>query len=196
MTIKFKDYINQTANEIIALSQLLNEEIETWSDVRARVPDSTSNNISVGFVSKPNALSGIELVIDVQVLSVEQFARLRIWVIETTQDNNSNDRFDNIQLSYKLDYSKAYQLVNQTNTLSRDDFLSLAHESTDQLDNLVVGDLTGQDKVSKEILGQRYELDSNELNTMTEDLCNELEQSMTTVLDRIKQSTSKFCFTN
>jgi hypothetical protein len=190
MTNKFKDYINQTANEIIALSQLLNEEIETWSDVKARVLDSTSDNISVGFVSKPNTLSGIEFVIDVQVLSVEQIVRLRIWVIETTQDNNGNDRFNNIQLSYKLDYSKASQLVNQANTLSRDDFLSLAHESTDQLDNLVVGDLTGQDKVSEEILGQRYELDSNELNAMTEDLCNELEQSMTTVLERIKKSAS------
>ncbi len=191
MTNKFKDYINQTANEIIALSQLLNEEIETWSDVRARVPHSTSDNISVGFVSKPNILSGIEFVIDVQVLSVEQIARLRIWVIETTQDNNGNDRFDNIQLSYKLDYSKTSQLVNQANTLSRNDFLNLAHESTDQLDNLIVGDLTGQDKISEEILGQRYELDSNELNAMTEDLCNELEQSTITALERIKKSISK-----
>ncbi len=190
MTIKFKDYINQTANEIIALSQLLNEEIETWNDVRARVADSTSDNISVGFVSKPNTLSGIELIIDIQILSVEQIARLRIWVIETTQDNNGNDRFDNIQLSYQLDYSKVSQLVNRTNTLSRDDFINLVHESTDQLANLVVSDLTGQDKLSEEILGQRYELNSNELNTITDDLCNELEKSMTTVLERIKKSAS------
>lgn len=188
MSEEFRDYTNHIADEIISLSQLLDEEVETWSDAIARVPDSTSKNVSTGFVSKPNTKSNIELVIDIQAPPQERTSRLRIWAIDIIKDDKGNERFNNIQLTYHLDYAKARQFVEQSVPLTRDNFISLAHDPANQLENVVISDLTGKDAISGQQLGKRYDLESNDLNTITEDFSNELKQLMNDVMERLKKS--------
>ncbi len=188
MTTEFRDYANSIADEIIALSLQLDNELETWSDVIARVPDSTSKGVSVGFVSKPNPSSSIEIVIDIQAPPVEHTARLRIWVIETAKDSSGNERFNNIQLTYSLDYDTAHKLVEQTDILTRDDFSILVHEPANHIENIVISDLTGKDTTSGKQLGKRYDLASDDLSNMNEALSSELASVINIVLERLKKS--------
>lgn len=188
MTTEFRDYANSIADEIVALSLRLDNEIETWRDVFTRVPDSTSNGVSAGFISKPVTDSSIEMVIDVQAPPTEQTARLRIWAIETTKDSDDNERFNNIQLTYHLDYNTARQLVEQADTLTRDELSRLAHDTENYLENIVISDLTGKDVVSGQQLGKRYDLETDELDTMNESLSRELVSVINIVLERLKKS--------
>jgi hypothetical protein len=188
MTTDFQNSVNSTADEIISLSKQLDNEIETWGDVVARVPDSTSKGVSAGFISKPTATSGIEIVADVQAPSTEHTARLRLWAIETVKDNDGNERFNNVQLTYGLGYEKARKLVEQSSALTRDNLSALAHDPEAHLDSLVISDLTGRDAASEQLLGKRYDFGPDELNTITEDLSSELVAAMHTVLERLKKS--------
>lgn len=184
------------ADEIISLSHLLDEEIETWSDVIARVPDSTSKNVNAGFVSKPDTKSKIELVIDIQAPPHEHTSKLRFWAIEIVKDDNNNERFNNIQLTFHLDYDKARKLVEQETPLTRDDLISLASDPVIQLESIAISDLTGKDGVTGQQLGKRYDLDSNDLDSITEVFGNELNQIMNNVMDRLKKSASSINFLN
>ena len=190
MTTEFKDYMNKIADEIITLSRQLDNEIETWRDVVARVPDSTNKGVSEGFISKPTAVSGIEIVADIQAPPVERTARLRLWAIETLKDGDGNERFNNIQLTYNLDYEKAHKLVEHTDALTRDNLALLAHNHADQLDNIVVSDQTGLDTATEQLLGKRYDVVSDELRAISDDRCNELKQVISTVIERLKQTAS------
>ncbi len=165
----------------------LDNEIETWRDVIARVPDSTNKGVNAGFISKPTT-SGIEIVVDIQAPPSEQTARLRIWAIEIIKDSDGNERFNNVQLMYYLDYDKAHKLVEQTDPLTRDDFSALAHDPANYLENIVISDLTGRDSHSEQLLGKRYDVESDELNDMSEDLSNKLIVAANTVLERLKKS--------
>jgi hypothetical protein len=188
MTTEFRDYANTIADEIIALSLQLDNEIETWKDVFVRVPDSTSNGVSAGFISKPVTNSTIEIVVDIQAPPAWKTARLRIWTIETTKDSDGNERFNNVQIMYTLDYDAARKLVEQSDSLTRDDFSTLAHDSTNEIENIVVSDLTGKDATTEQQLGKRYDLETDELNSMDEERSNELASVMNTVLERLKKS--------
>jgi hypothetical protein len=188
MTTDFRDYANSIADGIIALSLQLDNEIETWHNVLTRVPDSTSKGVSAGFISKPTTPSGIEIVVDIQAPPVEQTARLRIWAIETVKDDDSNERFNNIQLTYHLDYDKAHKLVEQTDPLTRDNLSILAHDPTNNLENIVISDLAGRDVASGQLVGKRYDIGPDQLSVMTEDLGSELVATMNSVLKRLKKS--------
>ena len=188
MTTDFRNYADNIADEIIGLSLQLDNEIETWRDVVARVPDSTSKGVSAGFISKPNTASSIELAVDVQAPPDEKTARLRIWAIETIKDSNNNERFNNIQLTYHLDYDTAHKLVEQTDALTRDNLSILAHDPANYLENIVISDLTGRDSASDQLLGKRYDLSTDELNAVNEKTSIELKTAMDSVLERLKKS--------
>ena len=191
MTTDFRNYADNIADEIIGLSLQLDNEIETWRDVVARVPDSTSKGVSAGFISKPNTASSIELAVDVQAPPDEKTARLRIWAIETIKDSNNNERFNNIQLTYHLDYDTAHKLVEQTDALTRDNLSILAHDPANYLENIVISDLTGRDSASDQLLGKRYDLSTDELNAVNEKTSIELKTAMDSVLERLKKSAAR-----
>jgi hypothetical protein len=52
----------------------------------------------------------------------------------------------------------------------------------------VLSSLTGKDKATGDQLGERYDLSHEEMQNLPEDLCNDLRQTITTVLGRLKQS--------
>lgn len=188
MTTKFTDYLGSVADEIITLSEQLGSEIETWQDVFARVPNSSSKGVTTGFTSKPAAPSRIEIVVDVQAPPAAQTAHLRIWAIQTSKDNEDNERFDNIQLTYSIEHETGRALVSQQYTPGRDVFSRLVHDSANRIESLVVSDLTGKGAASDEPLGKRYDLTADELNSLTEDRRSELMAAMITVLKRLKVS--------
>ncbi|MBC7546481.1 hypothetical protein H7171_01915 [Candidatus Saccharibacteria bacterium] len=188
MNAKFTDLTNKITDEIIDLSRQLDNEQETWRDVMARVPDSSSNGVSAGYVSKPTTASNIELVTDIQAPPTEQTARLRIWAIETTSDSDRNERFNNIQVTYHLDYGKAHAIIEQTKLVTRDTLSLLAHDPSNYIESIVISDLTGMVAATGELLGKRYELDLDDLRNMTEEICNEVVAVMNVVLARLKLS--------
>ena len=188
MNAKFTDLLNKITDEIIDLSRQLDNEQETWRDVIARVPDSTSNGVSAGYVSKPTTASNIELVTDIQAPPTEQTARLRIWATETTSDSDRNERFNNIQITYHLDYGKARAIIEQAKLVTRDTLSLLAHDLSNYIESIVISDLTGMVAATGELLGKRYELDLDDLRNMTEEVCNEVVAVMNVVLARLKLS--------
>lgn len=102
------------------------------------------------------------MVIDVQAPPQEQKARLRIWAIETYKDEADNERFNNIQLSYSLDYDQARKIVEQVNSPSLDDLANLLHDTNNHLNSMIISDQTGQDKNLNLQMGRRYEFDADE----------------------------------
>jgi len=191
MTTEFRNYADSIADKIFGLSLQLDNEIETWRDVVARVPDSTSKGVSDGFITKPDSASGIEIVADIQAPPTEQTARLRIRAMEIIKDGDDNERFNGIQLIYSLDYDKAHKLVEQTDALTRNDLSVLAKDSANQLENIVISDLTGRDSASDQLLGKRYDLSTDELNAMNEKTSIELKTAMDSVLERLQKSAAK-----
>ena len=189
MNAKFTGLTNKITDEIIDLSRQLDNEQETWRDVIARVPDSSSNGVSAGYVSKPTTASNIELVTDIQAPSSERTARLRIWAIETTYDSDRNERFNNIQITYHLDYGKARAIIEQAKPVTRDTLSLLAHDPSNYIESIVISVLTGTAVATTgELLGKRYELDLDDLRNITEEVCNEVLAVMNVVLARLKLS--------
>jgi hypothetical protein len=188
MSTKFSEATKHTADELIALSQMLDRKMETWSDSIARHPDSPNKDVTAGFINKESDKPGVDLVIDVLAPPNEQKALLRTWGIECVPDSDGNERFNNIQLSYVVDYATARELVVKDKALTRDDIEKFLHSSKHQLDRIVISDQTGRDKSSQQLLGNRYDLDSEGLSNLTEDAIAELAQTMEKVLERLKQS--------
>ena len=130
------------------------------------------------------------MVIDIQAPPSEQSARLRIWAIETVKDSDNNERFNNIQLTYSLDYGKARKFIERAETITREDLSMLAHDSSNYLKDIFISDLTGKDSTTGQILGKKYEVETDTLRVMTEDLSSELMARMTIVLERLKKTAS------
>lgn len=188
MTNPFIEDTKQLAKRIIELSYILDDELETWREVVVRVPDSTSKDVIVGYISKPNASSGLELVLDIQAPPLEDWARLRIWAIETTKDEAKNERFNNIQLTFSLDKSLARQYVEQQLVLDRGELTKLLDDPSLSLQEIVTSDMTGKDNKSGESLGKRHEIDTEALKSLPEDDQARLVESLSTIFERLKKT--------
>lgn len=100
---------------------------------------------------------------DLQAPSNSNEAILRTWAIESQPDVNNIERFDNIQLTFTVDYSSARSVTQKDSGVTRDDLRVLLNLRSTSLIHLILSDQSGLDKVSGEALGQRYELDTREL---------------------------------
>lgn len=188
MTKSFLEDTKQLAKQIIELSYNLDDELETWRDIIVRVPDSTSKDVSVGYVSKPDASSGLELVLDIQAPPNEDWARLRIWAIETTKDEAENERFNNIQLTFSLDKTLARQYVEQQFAMDRNELKKLLDNPSVGLQQIVISDMTGKDNKSAELLGERHEVDSDALDSLSEADQAQLLKSLSIIYERLKKT--------
>ena len=191
MTSDFNEFTKQIAYEIIAMSGLLDNKMETWADVFARHPDSQNANASAGFIMNETNANVIEVVIDVQTLADTGSALLRTKAIETVLDSNGNERFNNISLSYAVDYAIACQLVEKAVSITREDISQLLLTETSRLAMIVVSDQTGRDKASERLLGKRYDLTTDDLITVAENTAEKLKQVLNIVLARLKQTVTR-----
>lgn len=187
MKPQFNDTIKQAADELIAVSVLLNKKMETWAEVFTRHPDSQNAGICAGFISKQTSVNRIEVVVDVQISSDTNTGLLRTRAIEAIDDENGNERFNNLSLQYVVDYASAQQLVEKGGSITREDIKELLHADTSKIDSLVIGNETGRDNKSGQTLGKRYDLDADELDAVPETTQKEVTEVLNTVLTRLKQ---------
>jgi hypothetical protein len=188
MKPEFKEAAMQIADELIAMSVTLEDKMETWTDVFARHPDSQNTDRGAGFISTQHEANALEVIIDVQAPTDTNSATVRTKAIETTHDSNGNERFNGISLSYDVDYAAAQKLVEKAGSITREDIGQLLHDKTSQLTWILVSDETGRDSASEKLLGTRYDLESDELGTLSEHTSQELMLAMNKVLSRLKQT--------
>ncbi len=188
MTKELNEAAKHIADELIFLSKMLDKKMETWEDTMARNPNSSNKDVSAGFITKESNKPGVDLVIDIQAPPDSQKALLRTWGIESVVDSNGNERYNNIQLSFVVDYDIAREFVGRGQALTRDDIVHFLHTAENSIDRIIVSDQTGKDDKSQQLLGSRHDLDAKSLESLAEDTAKDLIQIMEIVLQRLKQS--------
>lgn len=188
MTAQFNDSAKHISDELIAMSMLLDTQMETWADVFARRPASEDAEPCAGFVSSLDAPNGTQVVIDVQLSPDASSGIVRTKAIETIHDEKGNERFNNISLQYAVDRASAQQLVEKAGSITREDIKQLLHADTSQLESAAISDETGRDNKSQQLLGKRYGLDADELAALSETTEEELIQAAHVVLAKLQQT--------
>lgn len=175
----------QVGLELIDMSDTLADEMQTWGDLLIQNPESVTATVSAGFITKPSAKSGRELVIDVQMPPGEK-AVLRTWAIETKVGDNQEEYFNNIQLTFEADDQQVRSLIAKGKSITREDIRSLLQNQTDRLVRITVSNESGGDG-TKQTHGERYDFTAAELSQHPDDAAK-LEQALRTVLLALKQS--------
>ena len=175
-------------SEFIDLSDTLNTKMEKWSAVAQR-PDNLSDTECVGFLSKKESVpSGVSLLIDIQAPANTDKATLRIWGIASSQDDEHRERFNNIQLSFAMDYAAARVITQKGDGVTRDDIRAALHEPSTRLSHVVVGNQSGFDEASQQQLGQRYDITGDELDHYQ--AVDTVAEALSAVLATLKAATS------
>lgn len=178
--------VKQVANELITLSQKFDEKMERWSDV-ATSQEGLNPTEYAGFINKAaHNDDRLSFVIDVQAPDATQHAILRVWAIETALDEKQNERFNNIQLTFGMDYKVARTLAQKTANITRDDLRAALGDANTQLAHVVVSNRSGLDKSSEQILGERYDFTAAELAEATN--TDAIAAALQTVLAALKQA--------
>jgi hypothetical protein len=188
MTSEFNQSTKRVADDIIAISILLKDRMESWDDVFTRIPDSQNVNVTTGFITnwtKPNV---IEVLVEVQAPADDTKALIRTQLIETIKTNDGNERFNQVSLRYAVDYAQARQLVEKAGATTREDIVTLLHADKSQLARIVVSDETGKASKTEQLLDARYDYDAVELATIPESTEKELLSVSDTVLAKLKET--------
>jgi hypothetical protein len=174
----------QVSLELIAMSDTLAQNMQTWADVLAQNPESDTAAMSAGFINKTSATPGIEMVIDVQT-PPDAGAVLRTWAIETKTGEDQKEYFNNIQLTFGVDDQQARSLVAKGGAITREDIRTLLQDQTSQLARVTVSNQSGGDG-TQQTQGERYDFTAAELSE--QDNATKVTQTLQTVLQALKQS--------
>ncbi len=175
----------QTALELISMSSVLAEDMETWGDILARNPESVTATISAGFINKPSVISGIDLVIDIQA-PPDKDAVLRTWAIETKIGDDQKEYFNNIQLTFAADGQQARGLIAKGKTITREDIRLLLQSPASRLARITVTSESGGGE-AKQSYDERYDLTTVELSQRQDDIAK-VDRALRVVLQTLKQS--------
>jgi hypothetical protein len=186
MSKKFDEIAKQIGDALIDLSDLLDAKLEKWSDAPKR-PNDLSDTELVGFINKEAATAALNLVIDIQAPANAKKATLRIWGIESELDSNRNERFNNVQLDFDMEYALARVLTQKGAAVTRDDIRTALHDQNTQLSHLIASNQSGFDEASRQPLGERYDLAGDELNQYEDDL-GTMGDALNTILSSLKAS--------
>lgn len=186
MTEKFQLTIRQTAADIIDMGIALGSQMEKWSDTLQR-PDGLSATECVGFITKESESGHLNLTLDVQAPSHDTEAKLRIWAIETILEDGE-ERYHNIQLSFRLDHTEARELVQKGSTFSYQDLHSTLHSPKTKLTQLTLGHHTGFDKTLQQAVGERYDLTGEDLSALSPENSSVLLETLQTVVRALRSA--------
>lgn len=175
----------QVGLELIDMSDTLADAMQTWGDVLAENPESTTAKLSAGFITKPSATNVRELTIDVQTPPDEK-AVLRTWAIEIKVGEDKKEYFNNIQLTFEADEQQVHGLVAKGGAITREDIRLLLQNQASQLARITVSNESGGDGI-KQTHGERYDFTVAELNQNPADVPR-VNQALRTVLQALKQS--------
>jgi hypothetical protein len=175
----------QVGFELIDMSDVLAKNMQTWDDILAQNPESITATFSAGFINKPSATPGSELVIDVQSPPDER-AVLRTWAIETKIGDDQKEYFNNIQLTFEVDDQRVRDLVVKGATITREDIRRLLQNQTSRLARVTVSNESGSDGI-KQTHGERYDFTITELSQHPDDAAK-VSRNLQVVLQTLKQS--------
>lgn len=176
--------VKQIGEDIIELSALLNAKMEKWSDLPVR-PNGLSDTECVGFINKASTQDGVNIIVDIQAPKNQSKALLRIWSIDSAQDHSGNERFNNIQLDFDMDYQSACSLAQKGAATTRDDMRGALRQSSTKLSHVTISNQSGIDKSTQQMLGERYDAAADSIDT---EAANKLGQALRKVLATLKKS--------
>ncbi|MGH7157242.1 MAG: hypothetical protein ACREGG_03995 [Candidatus Saccharimonadales bacterium] len=185
MNQELESTAKKIGDQIIDLSALLDAKMEKWSDVSKR-PDDLSDTECVGFINKETGAAGLNIVVDVQAPADGDKAKLRLWAIESKVDNDV-ERFNNVQLTFEVDYDQARQLAQKGDQITRDDIRAALHEQNTKLTHITVSNQSGVDEKTQHSFGERYDLGVSELEK-NEELIPKVTGSLNAVMSSLKHS--------
>jgi hypothetical protein len=188
MNTQLSQTAKEIGNEIIDLSKVLDRKMEKWSDSDKR-PDDLSNQECVGFINKETAIDGINIMVDLRVPKNDNKAVLRTWVVDDQVGKDNIERFNNIQLAFLINYAQAQLQVQKGSAITREELRLLLHLEDTLLIHLVVSDQSGVDESKGNTVGQRYELNVDELGKQI-DNSDTIEASLKSVLTRLKATSA------
>ena len=175
----------QTALELITISDTLAGTMQTWADVLAQNPESTTATLSAGFINKDSEAPGLELVVDVQAPPDEK-AVLRTWAIQTKIGDDQKEYFNNIQLTFEADGQQVGDLIAKGSAITREDIRLLLQDQTTQLARITVSNQSGGDG-TQQTHGERYDFTATELNDRPDDAAK-VAQALQAVLPTLQQA--------
>jgi hypothetical protein len=175
----------QVGIELIDMSDMVAQNMQTWGDVLAQNPESTTATISAGFINKPSATSGPDMVIDVQA-PPDGNAVLRTWAIQSKIDDDQKEYFNNIQLTFETDSQQVRDLITKGGSITRKDIRILLEDQASRLAKITVSNKSGGDG-AKQTYGERYDFTVAELSQHPDDAAK-INQALQTVLQTLKQS--------
>lgn len=176
----------QVGLELINLSDVLAEEMQTWADLLAQNPESITATISAGFITKPSVETVHELVIDVQA-PPDETAVVRTWAIATRAGEDGQVYSDSIQLTFNADNQRVSELVAKGAAVTKDDIRHILQgEKTGQLARIAVSNKVSGDG-TKQTHGERYDFTGAELSKNPENAAK-VSHALQEVLETLKQS--------
>jgi hypothetical protein len=161
MTNNIDTVAKEIGSKIIAISEILSEKLTTWSTFSV-LPNKLGETECVGFVNKPDAKEGHNVIVDLIAPRSEQNAVLRTWVI-SSKEVDSNELYNNIQLNFSLPIEQAHLVAAKKGAVSRTDLDNLLHSEGTHVTRVIVSDGSGIDHISKDKIGQRYDILTAEL---------------------------------
>jgi hypothetical protein len=191
MTSEFNHASKQIADNIIDISVLLKDRMESWADVFVRIPDSQNVNVTAGFITNWTQPNVVEVLVEVQAPANSTEALIRTQIISAIKDSDGNERFNQVSLHYSADYPQARQLVEKGGSTTRDDIARLLHAEDSRLVRVTVSDDTGKDSSSQQLLGTRYDFDDGELAAIAEETESELSAIMDVVLSKLRSTSEQ-----
>lgn len=184
MDTKLSNNIKEIGAQVIEISNLISEKMYTWEDFFKDFPDSNNENKVAGFKTRPGS-SNLEAIVDVQT-NQEGHSTLRTWVIQSKTGPDSNDNFNNIQLTFSVNQDLASKLISMRGGIDRQSLTKLLQNETTKLERIIVSDNASGDG-KKLVSGIRFDLDDNALSK--EDYnSNQLLESLNNVIESIKKS--------
>jgi len=187
MSEKLDITAKQIGDALIDMSDVLKAKMEKWSDVPMR-PNSLKDTECVGFINKETDEPGLNLVVDIQAPANTNEATLRIWGINSEVDADKNERFNNIQLDFDMEYTAARAIAQKGKTVTRDDIRAALRQSSTQLSHVVVGNQSGFDKATQQPLGERYDLMGDDELNQDESATGAAGNALNVVLPILKNS--------
>lgn len=175
----------QVGLDLIGMSDMLAENMQTWAELLAQNPESMTAKISAGFINKPSVTSGPEIVIDVQAPPDKETV-LRTWAIEIRTGDDGKEYFNGIALTFAVDSQHARELIAKGGAIAREDIRHLLRAPTTQLATITISHESGGDG-TKQTHGERYDFTVAELGQHPDDT-TKVNQAMGVVLQTLKQS--------
>jgi hypothetical protein len=185
MNQTLNDTSKKTAAALIAISTKLAHKMDKWHNIVVG-EGSLQSTERAGFVNKTSADTGIDLVIDVLAPKDVGEAALRTWALDSHISSEGAKVFNNIQLTFDIDYETARALTERFDTVTRDDIQTLLHQPSTSLQSVAISNQSGLSPSANIIPGQYYDVSADEITeqNITDEVCS----TLATVLATLKQA--------